>query len=102
MPRFSEENVDHNLQLVERLRAIADAAGLPVSRIAIAWVASRGDDVIPLIGARTREQLADWLAGAKLELTPEQIEQIEAAVPADAAAGTRYPEAQMAVLDSEH
>jgi aryl-alcohol dehydrogenase-like predicted oxidoreductase len=101
MPRFNDENVRHNLELVERLRAIADEAGVPVSQIAIAWVASRGDDIIPLAGARTREQLADWIAAVELSLSREQLEQIEAAVPAGAAAGDRYPEAQMAVLDSE-
>ena len=101
MPRFNEENVRHNLELVDRLRAVADAAGVPVAQVAIAWVSGRGDDIIPLIGARTREQLADWLAAVELDLTPEQLAQIETAVPSDSAAGDRYPQAQMAVLDSE-
>jgi aryl-alcohol dehydrogenase-like predicted oxidoreductase len=103
MPRFDEANVQHNLELVARLRAVADEIGAPVSQIAIAWAVNRGgDDIIPLIGARTREQLADWLAAVELKLSPEQLDQIEAAVPADAVAGERYPEAQMRVLDSEH
>ena len=102
MPRFDEANVQHNLAIVERLRAVGDGIGVPVSQLAIAWVAGRGQDIIPLIGARTREQLGDWLAALELKLTAEQIQQIEAAVPADAAAGDRYPEAQMRVLDSEH
>ena len=101
MPRFSGENLEQNLALVERLQEIADAAGATVAQIAIAWVASRGDDIVPLIGAKRREQLAEALAGVQLELDEEQLDAIEAAVPADAVAGTRYPEAQMAVLDSE-
>ena len=101
MPRFSGENLDQNLGLVERLRGVADAAGATVAQIAIAWVARRGDDIIPLIGAKRRAQLDEALAGVALDLSAEQLAQIEAAVPAGAAAGDRYPEGQMRVLDSE-
>jgi aryl-alcohol dehydrogenase-like predicted oxidoreductase len=100
-PRFTGENLQRNLELVERLRKIADASGLTVAQLAIAWVASRGDDVFPLIGARRRDQLAEALGAMDLQLTPDQLRQIEAAIPPGAAAGTRYPDAQMAVLDSE-
>jgi aryl-alcohol dehydrogenase-like predicted oxidoreductase len=100
-PRFQGANLDHNLQLVEKLRALADEAGTTVSRLAIAWVASRGDDIVPLVGVRNREQLADALAAADLELSPDLVEKIEAAVPAGAAAGERYAAAGMASLDSE-
>jgi aryl-alcohol dehydrogenase-like predicted oxidoreductase len=100
-PRFTGENLRRNLELVERLREIADASGLTVAQLAIAWVASRGDDVFPLIGARRRDQLAEGLGAVDLQLTPDQLRQIEGAVPPGAAAGTRYPDAQMAVLDSE-
>src|SRR4051794_6989182 len=85
-PRFSGENLQRNLDLVERLRAVADASGATVAQLAIAWVASRGEDIVPLIGARDRDQLQEALAGAELELTPDQLAQIEAAVPAGAAA----------------
>jgi aryl-alcohol dehydrogenase-like predicted oxidoreductase len=100
-PRFSQENVRRNLALVEKLGEIASGKGASVAQLAIAWVASRGDDVMPLIGARRRDQLSEALAGLELELSRSEIEEIEAAVPADAVAGSRYGEAQMAELDSE-
>jgi pyridoxine 4-dehydrogenase len=100
-PRFAGENLDRNLALVERLREVADATGASVAQVAIAWVRSRGEDIVPLIGARTRERLGEALGALELELSAEDLERIERAMPADAAAGARYPEPQMAVLDSE-
>jgi aryl-alcohol dehydrogenase-like predicted oxidoreductase len=100
-PRFSGENVGHNLALVEALRAVASDAGITVAQAAIAWVASRGDDIVPVVGARTRERLAESLGAASVTLSAEQLAAIESAMPADAVAGTRYAEAQMAMLDSE-
>jgi aryl-alcohol dehydrogenase-like predicted oxidoreductase len=101
MPRFRAENVDRNLALVEELRTIADARGASVAQVAIAWVRSRGEDIVPLIGARRRDQLQEALGALELTLEPDDLERIEQAVPAGAAAGTRYDEAQMAHLDSE-
>jgi aryl-alcohol dehydrogenase-like predicted oxidoreductase len=101
MPRFQGENLRRNLELVEALREIADELGATVPQLALAWVLSRGDDIVPLAGARTREQLADALGALELALSPELLERIERTVPAEAVAGTRYAEAQMAHLDSE-
>src|SRR5262245_2652386 len=100
-PRFSRENIDRNLDLADALREVADAKGATVAQAAIAWVLSRGDDIVPLIGARRRDRLDEALAALDLELTAGDLEAIERAVPADAAAGDRYPAAQMAHLDSE-
>jgi aryl-alcohol dehydrogenase-like predicted oxidoreductase len=100
-PRFAPENLARNLELVERLREIADAAGVSVAQVAIAWVRSRGADIVPLIGARTRERLAEALGALDLELSDDDVRRIEEAVPRDAAAGSRYDERQMAHLDSE-
>ncbi len=100
-PRFQGENLERNLALVERLRAVATERGASVAQVAIAWVLSRGEDIMPLIGARTRERLDEALGALELTLTEEDLTQIEAAVPADAAAGTRYPAPAMAHLDSE-
>jgi aryl-alcohol dehydrogenase-like predicted oxidoreductase len=72
-----------------------------VAQIAIAWVLSRGADIVPLIGARTRERLAEALGALDITLTQDELARIEHAVPPDAAAGERYPAAQMAHLDSE-
>jgi aryl-alcohol dehydrogenase-like predicted oxidoreductase len=101
LPRFSGENLTANLALVEALRALAQEKGTTPSQLAVAWVLSRGEDVVPLVGARRRDQLADTLAAADLKLGREDLARIEAAVPAEAVAGTRYDAQQMKMLDSE-
>jgi aryl-alcohol dehydrogenase-like predicted oxidoreductase len=100
-PRFTGENLDRNLALVEALRAIAEEEGATVAQLAIAWVLSRGHDVVPLVGARTRERLAEALGAVDVELTQDDLARIEEAIPVDAVAGERYHAEQMAILDSE-
>jgi aryl-alcohol dehydrogenase-like predicted oxidoreductase len=100
-PRFQGANLERNLQLVEALGAVAAAKGATVAQLATAWVLSRGTDIVPLVGSRTRAQLHEALAGAELVLDRSDFARIEAAVPKGAAAGARYPDAQMAHLDSE-
>jgi aryl-alcohol dehydrogenase-like predicted oxidoreductase len=97
-PRFASGNVEHNLALVEALRRIAGAKGCTVAQLAIAWVAAQGPDIVPLVGARTRERLAEALPAAELTLTADDLAEIEQAVPAGAARGDRYPAAFMASL----
>jgi aryl-alcohol dehydrogenase-like predicted oxidoreductase len=100
-PRFQGENLARNLELVKTLRAIADQKGATVAQLAIAWALSRGDDVVPLVGARTRERLAESLGAVEVDLTQDDLTRIENAVPVDAVAGERYHAEQMAILDSE-
>jgi aryl-alcohol dehydrogenase-like predicted oxidoreductase len=100
-PRFQGENLERNLALVEQLSSVAKEQGASVAQLAIAWVFSRGRDIVPLIGARTRERLDEAIGATELSLSEAQLRQIEEAVPADAASGSRYPEPQMAHLDSE-
>jgi aryl-alcohol dehydrogenase-like predicted oxidoreductase len=100
-PRFQGANADANLTLVEALRKVAAAKGVSVAQIAIAWVAQQGDDIIPLVGARRRDQLAEALGSLEVRLSADDLAAIERAVPKDAAAGERYPSAAMAALDSE-
>ncbi len=100
-PRFSADNIDHNLALVEKLRAIAGEIGASVAQVAIAWVAAQGSDIVPLVGARRRDRLTEALGALDVQLTPAHLEALEQAIPADAAAGHRYPEAQLAHMDSE-
>ena len=100
-PRFTGENLERNLELVETLRAVAEAKGTTVAQVAIAWVLARGDDVVPLIGARTRERLAESLGALDLDLDAGDLARIEETIPVGAAAGTRYDDRQMAILDSE-
>ncbi|WP_441249223.1 aldo/keto reductase [Kitasatospora sp. McL0602] len=101
-PRFQGDNLAHNLSLVEALRVIAEAKGASVAQVAIAWVASRGEDIVPLVGARRRDRLTEALGALDIALTSADLAAIEAAVPAGSAAGDRYAAAQMAHLDSEH
>ncbi len=100
-PRFQGENLDKNLRLVETMRSLADAKGISVAQLAIAWVLSRGDDIVPLIGARTRVRLTESLGALDVRLSAQDLASIEHAIPGDAAAGERYAAAQMAHLDSE-
>ncbi|MET7878539.1 aldo/keto reductase [Micromonospora profundi] len=101
LPRFSGANLDRNLALVDALRTIAEARGVTVAQIAIAWVLARGETIVPLVGARRRDRLTEALGATAVTLTDADLAAIEAAVPADAVAGSRYDEAQMALLDSE-
>lgn len=100
-PRFTGDNLTRNLGLVDALRAVADELGMSVAQAAIAWVTTRGSDVVALIGARTRDRLSEALGALAVELTDTQLSRIEAAVPAERVAGERYPAAHMAALDSE-
>ena len=100
-PRFSGGNLDRNLALVETLRGVADELEVSVAHAVIAWVASRGTDVVPLVGARTPARLAEALGAVDVALADDQLGRIEAAVPVEQVAGDRYAAAQMAALDSE-
>lgn len=100
-PRFMGENLDHNLTLVEAIRAIADQKGASVAQIAIAWVLSQGADIVPLVGARQRGRLAEALGALQVELTTDDLTRLEQTVPLGAAAGERYNMHGMAALDSE-
>jgi aryl-alcohol dehydrogenase-like predicted oxidoreductase len=100
-PRFSDENHARNLELLAALEAIAAARGVTAAQLAIAWVASRGEDIIPLIGTKRRDRLAEALQALDLTLSTDDLAAIEAAVPAAAVAGDRYEASQVAALDSE-
>jgi aryl-alcohol dehydrogenase-like predicted oxidoreductase len=100
-PRFLKSNVARNLELVEALRGMAAERGVTVAQIAIAWVAAQGRDIVPLLGSRTRAQLADTLASFDVRLSEADLGAITQLIPRNAAAGERYPAPAMAHLDSE-
>ncbi len=100
-PRFAGQNLEKNQRFVARLREVASSKGITQSQLAIAWALAKGDFIIPVMGARKRTQLAESLAALAVTLAPGEISALEAAVPADSAAGTRYDEHQMHALDSE-
>jgi pyridoxine 4-dehydrogenase len=100
-PRFQGENLQKNLALVERLREAAARIRAPVAQVAIAWVAAQGEDIVPVLGARRREQLRDGLAAMDLQLTAQDLADLVQAVPPDAVAGERYPAVHLVHMDSE-
>ena len=100
-PRFNADNVDRNLGLVEALRGIAQTKQCTVAQLVIAWALTRGEDIVPLVGARSRDRLTEALGALDVEFTADDLAAIERAVPAGAAAGDRYDAAGMAALDSE-
>jgi aryl-alcohol dehydrogenase-like predicted oxidoreductase len=100
-PRFQRENLEHNLALVERLRELAEERSATVAQMAIAWVLSRGDDIVALVGARRRDRLQEARGAVDVELSAADLARIEDALPAGAAAGERYPAFALAELDSE-
>ena len=101
LPRFTGDNLGRNLALVDSLRTIAQDKGATVAQIAVAWVLARGQDVIPLIGARRRGRLEEALGALDVALDDDDLARIEAAVPKGAVAGDRYDAGQMTMLDSE-
>ncbi|HEV2919027.1 MAG TPA: aldo/keto reductase, partial [Actinomycetota bacterium] len=101
MPRFRPENLGRNLALVDALRELAAARGATVAQLAIGWVLARGEDIVPLVGTTRRDRLAEAVDAVQLELGEDDLAAIERAVPPGAAAGDRYDERQMAMLDSE-
>ena len=100
-PRFQDKNLGTNLALVDRLRAIADRIGASVAQVAIAWVLAQGKDIVPLVGARRRDRLAEALGALEVKLTAADLTDLAKAFPPGAAAGGRYPEEHLAHLDSE-
>jgi aryl-alcohol dehydrogenase-like predicted oxidoreductase len=101
LPRFAGENLKRNQRLLEALRMLAEEKRATPSQLAIAWVLAKGTSIVPLIGARTRKQLAESLGAVDLHLSPADLARVEGAIPPSAVAGSRYDEHQMRILDSE-
>jgi aryl-alcohol dehydrogenase-like predicted oxidoreductase len=101
LPRFTGENRQRNQVLIDALRTMAAEKGISASQLAIAWVLSKNTNIVPLIGARTRIQLAESLGALQVDLTAADVSRLEQIVPAADVSGTRYDENQMRVLDSE-
>ena len=98
---YRPARLDANVPIEETVGAIADDKAVSIAQVAFAWVLSRGEDILPLVGARRRDQLGEALGALDVHLTEDDLERIEAAIPPDAAAGDRYGAPQMADLDSE-
>ena len=99
MPRFKQEHFDANKALVDKLGEIAGAKGCTIAQLAIAWVLAQGDTIVPIPGTRKIERVEENLGALNVMLTAEDLAAIEAANPADAVSGTRYPEAAMSSVN---
>ncbi len=101
LPRFTGTNLAKNQALAAALAFVAAERGVSASQMAIAWVLSRGEDIVALLGARTVAQVEEALGALEIRLSAEELTQLETAVPAEMVAGTRYDKHSMAHLDSE-
>lgn len=99
LPRFRGPNLERNQRLLDVLNQLSREKGITTAQLAIAWALAKGRNIIPVIGARKRNQLQESLGALKVQLSPEDLTRIEEAVPA--VAGSRYDEHQMKMLDSE-
>jgi aryl-alcohol dehydrogenase-like predicted oxidoreductase len=95
MPRFQGENFKHNLNLVQKIKEIADQKKCTPAQLALAWLLAQGEDIIPIPGTKRRETLEENLKAMEIELNDDDLERIGKAAPLGFAAGTRYPEAAM-------
>jgi aryl-alcohol dehydrogenase-like predicted oxidoreductase len=98
-PRFAGEAFDKNQVLVDRLKAIAGRRGVKAGQLAIAWVLSKGEDLVPIPGTKRRKYLEENAAAVDIDLSPQDVAELEAAIPVEEIAGGRYSEASMASID---
>jgi aryl-alcohol dehydrogenase-like predicted oxidoreductase len=101
LPRYTGANYEKNSQLVGALAGLAAERGVTQAQLAIAWVLTRGDDIVPVLGSRTVKQVEEALAALEIRLSDEELRLLEEKVPAEAIAGTRYDKMAMTHLDSE-
>jgi aryl-alcohol dehydrogenase-like predicted oxidoreductase len=90
MPRFEQENFGRNLELVERIKALAARKGCSTAQLALAWVLAQGDDIVPIPGTKRRRYLEENIGALDVHLAPDELAEIDAILPAGAAAGSRY------------
>ncbi len=98
-PRFQGENFQKNLDLVRRVEEIAQAKGCKPSQLALAWVLAQGDDIVPIPGTKRRKYLEENVGALEVKLTKEDLRRIDDVFPPEAAAGERYPEHVMALVE---
>jgi aryl-alcohol dehydrogenase-like predicted oxidoreductase len=91
-PRFQGENFYKNLEVVEQVKEIAQAKGVKASQLAIAWLLAQGNDIVPIPGTKRRNYLEENIGATEINLTPEELKQIEAVAPQGIATGDRYPD----------
>jgi aryl-alcohol dehydrogenase-like predicted oxidoreductase len=98
-PRFQGENLQKNLELVQRIEEIAQAKGCTAAQLALAWVLAKGKHIVPIVGTKRIKYLEENVAAIDLKLSEEDVRRLDEAMPTGAASGTRYPEATMKSLN---
>ena len=98
-PRFQGENFQKNLELLDRVRAIASEKGIAPAQLALAWLLAQGEDIVPIPGTKHRRYLEENVAAVDAVLTPDDLKRIDEVAPKGAAAGERYPEAAMQTVN---
>lgn len=98
-PRFQDENLQHNMALVDRVKEMAQDKGCTPAQLALAWLLARGEDIVPIPGTKRRKYLEDNLGALEVQLSPQEMARIEKTIPSGAAAGTRYPEAGLQAVN---
>ncbi len=98
-PRFQGENFDKNLQLVDKVRELADDKGCTPAQLALAWVLAQGPDIVPIPGTTSKKHLDDNIGALDVELSEHELADIDKVFPPDAAAGLRYPEETMSTVN---
>jgi aryl-alcohol dehydrogenase-like predicted oxidoreductase len=95
LPRFQPGNMARNARLIARLETIGRERGVSLAVLALAWLLHRGREVIPIPSAKSRVHLEENLRALNVSLSADDLARIDAVCPANAVAGTRYPESQM-------
>ena len=97
-PRFQEEALRHNIELADRVRALADERGVTPAQLALAWVHAKGNDIVPIPGTKRPDRLEENVAAAEIQLSDEDVAALDQALPAGSAVGGRYRDAEMALI----
>jgi aryl-alcohol dehydrogenase-like predicted oxidoreductase len=98
-PRFQGQNFQRNLNLVKKVKDLADAKGCTPAQLALAWVLAQGEDIVPIPGTKRRKYLEENVGALDVILTPEDLAQLDRILPPGAASGSRYPEPAMKALN---
>jgi len=98
-PRFQEEALRQNVELADRVRELAFQRGVTPAQLALAWVHAKGEDIVPIPGTKRPERLEENVAALDVQLSDEDVAALDEAIPAGAAVGTRYREADMALIN---
>jgi aryl-alcohol dehydrogenase-like predicted oxidoreductase len=98
-PRFQADNFQKNLDIVERVKRMAGRKHCTPAQLALAWLLAQGDDIVPIPGSKRRERLEENAAAVDIELTGDELQEIDTLLPAGMAAGTRYPESGMRAVN---